>query len=116
MLMRLGKAHYPAGVIASVKGVGSLVLGLAIGHGLLWGMGFLGYALREKMLSQPYEDRVFLGALLLALALGALILAAIALGLRRPSGWFTAFLLGAAASAPLVAFGFLFLMPEWSGD
>jgi len=37
MLVRLGKAHYPEAILASVKGVGALLLGLALGHGLMWG-------------------------------------------------------------------------------
>lgn len=116
MLIRLGKANYPTGVMASAKAVWALMTGLALGHGLMWGAGLLGYALRERMESQVHDDRIFLGALMLALALAALILTAIALGNRRPPGWLCAFLMGAAASAPLTLFGVFFMASEWGGD
>lgn len=116
MLMRLGKANYPTRILESAKAVGGLLTGLVLGHGSLWGAGLLGYALRERMLSQAHDDRIFLGALMLALVLGALVLIAITLGFRRQPGWFGAFLMGAAASAPLTLFWFFFMLPEWSGD
>lgn len=91
-------------------------MGLVLGHGLLWGAGFAGYALRERMVAQPYDDRILLGALLLGLVLAALVLMAIYLGFRRQPGWLSAFLMGAAASAPLTLFGIFFMLPEWGGD
>jgi len=116
MLVRLGKAHYPEAILASVKGVGALLLGLALGHGLMWGAGFLGYELMERMETQPYGDRLFLGGLMLALTLIALVLSAVAITARRQPGWLCAFMLGAAAAPPLTLFSVFFMLPSWGGD
>lgn len=116
MLVRLGKARYPAGIVEPVKGVGALLIGLALGHGLMWDAGFLGYELMERMETQPYEDRLFLGGLMLALTLVALVLTAVAIATRRQTGWLCAFLLGAAAASPLTLFSVFFMLPSWGGD
>ena len=116
MLVRLGKAQYPATIVESVKGVGALLVGLAFSHGLMWGAGFLGYELMERMETQPYEDRLFLGGLMLALTLVALLLSAIAIADRSQPGWLCAFMLGAAAASPLTLFAVFFMLPSWQGD
>jgi hypothetical protein len=116
MLVRLGKANYPAGIVEPVKCVVALLFGLALGHGLMWGAGFLGYELMERMEAQPYEDRLFLGGLMLTLSLVALVLSAVAIATRRQPGWLCAFMLGAAAASPLTLFSVFFMVPSWQGD
>jgi hypothetical protein len=114
-LVRVGRAQFPAAIVESLKGIGGLVIGLVLGHGLMWGAGFLGYELMERMEAQPYADRLFLGALLLALTLVGLVLSVAAIAGRRQPGWLCAFLLGAAAASPLTLFAFFFMM-RWGGD
>ena len=115
-MIQVARPEIPRQAIAAAKSVSALVLGLAIGHGLMWGAGFLGYFLGEGMRSQELADRQFLGGLLLGVALVGLALAAAGIGGRRVPGWLSAFLLGAAASPSLSLFGFLIFIPCWGCD
>jgi hypothetical protein len=116
MFVRAAKTQMPEALVASVKGVAALVIGLALGHGLMWGAGYLGYELSERMVVQPHDERLFLGGLMLALSLAALVLTGAAMAARNPPGWLSAFFLGAAAASPLTIFALFFMLRPWGGD
>jgi hypothetical protein len=97
-----------AGAVA--KGIVAVISGLVLGHGLMWGGPLLAYLLDERMLAQESADRVFLGGLLLGLALVGLLVAAAGMAARRSPSWLTCFLVGAAAAPPLTVFAYFFFL------
>ncbi|KPJ48608.1 MAG: hypothetical protein AMJ38_04935 [Dehalococcoidia bacterium DG_22] len=96
--------------VAAAKGIVAVIGGLVLGHGLTWGATFLAYLLYEQMRGQEFADRMFLGGLLLGLALVGLLVAAAGMAVRRSPGWLAAFLAGAAAAPPLTVFAFFFFL------
>lgn len=102
---------------AAAKGIVAAMSGLVLGHGLMWGAPVLAYLLGEGMQPQEFADRVFLGGVLLGLALLGLLVAAAGMAARRSPGWLTAFLAGAAAAPPLTFFAYFFFFAYcWGCD
>jgi hypothetical protein len=103
--------------VATAKCVVAVIAGLVLGHCLLWGVALLAYLLNEQVQPQEFADRVFLGGLLVGLALVGLLVAAASMAARRSPNWLTAFLAGAAAAPPLTLFAYFFLFAYcWNCD
>jgi hypothetical protein len=107
-MIRVEKSAMTQEAVAAAKGIVAVILGLVLGHGLMWGAPVLAYLLDERMQVQEFADRVFLGGLLLGLALVGLLLAAAGMAARRSPGWLACFLVGAAAAPPLTLFAYFF--------
>lgn len=109
-MIRVEKSAMSQQAVAAAKGIVAVTLGLVLGHGLMWGAPLLAYLLDERMLALEFADRVFLGGLLLGLALVGLLVAAAGMAARRSPSWLTCFLVGAAAAPPLTVFAYFFFL------
>jgi len=72
-VIRVEKSAMSQQAVAAAKGIVAVIGGLVLGHGLTWGATFLAYLLYEQMRGQEFADRMFLGGLLLGLALVGLL-------------------------------------------
>lgn len=110
--------HLNQQLLAVAKGTLALVVGWAIGFGLMWGAPALGWMLGEDMAGRDLSERMLLGGLLMGTALLALlVMSATMAEARRLPGWLSSLLLGVATSPPLSLLGlFFFAYPLWTVD
>ncbi|MBI1885720.1 MAG: hypothetical protein HYS09_05335 [Chloroflexi bacterium] len=115
-MLQESRARLSSNALAMIGSGATLAVGLALGHGLMWGAGFLAHFLGQGMQDQPFSDRVFLGGLLLALSLLGLLMVGAGTFGRRLSDWLVPLLIGIAAAPPLSLFAYMFLVPCWNCD